>query len=314
MTMFFEVFLNKAYSGSTRVVLTIMIMCSLFGCTLKREPVPKGTIPKINTFNLAEENFGQKFYKNLSKKYKLNEDAGQLERMTAVFDRLVQVAEVDHLPWHLHLFDAPDIIDVRAVHGNRLFVWTGFLDTVENDDEVAGILACEIGHVLARHTEPVEFNIWSEIFFETTSLAASLGIMMASQGTVAIGGSGWMKWIYMEAADLDPMDREYDEALEMEATGIALLILARSEYDPTALQTFWKRIQKNPGLSKKAKGLYRDLKPKERIAMLDELMPNLPSWTEQTLEQKGSKTSEVIHDVNAHVNDLSAISGELPPL
>jgi len=43
-------------------------------------------------------------------------------------------------------------------------------------------------------------------------------------------------------------------------------------------------------------------------------MPNLPSWTEQTLEQKGSKTSEAIHDVNAHVNDLSAISGELPPL
>lgn len=314
MTMFFEVFLNKAYSGSTRVVLTTMIMCSLFGCTLKREPVPKGTIPKINTFNLAEENFGQKFYKNLSKKYKLNEDPGQLERMTAVFDRLVQVAEVDHLPWHLHLFDAPDIIDVRAVHGNRLFVWSGFLDTVENDDEVAGILACEIAHVLARHTEPVEFNIWSEIFFETTSLATSLGIMMASQGTVAIGGSGWMKWIYVEAADLDPLDREYDEALEMEATGIALLILARSEYDPTALQTFWKRIQKNPGLSKKAKGLYRDLKPKERIAMLDELIPNLPSWTEQTLERKGRKTSEAIHDVNAHVNDLSAISGELPPL
>ena len=314
MTMFFEVFLNKAYSGSTRVVLATMIICSLFGCTLKREPVPKGTIPKINTFNLAEENFGQKFYKNLSKKYKLNEDPGQLERMTAVFDRLVQVAEVDHLPWHLHLFDAPDIIDVRAVHGNRLFVWSGFLDTVKNDDEVAGILACEIAHVLARHTEPVEFNIWSEIFFETTSLATSLGIMMASQGTVVIGGSGWMKWIYVEAADLDPLDREYDEALEMEATGIALLILARSEYDPTALQTFWKRIQKNPGLSKKAKGLYRDLKPKERIAMLDELMPNLPSWTEQTLERKGRKTSEAIHDVNAHVNDLSAISGELPPL
>ena len=314
MTMFFEVFLNKAYSGSTRVVLTTMIMCSLFGCTLKREPVPKGTIPKINTFNLAEENFGQKFYKNLSKKYKLNEDPGQLEQMTAVFDRLVQVAEVDHLPWHLHLFDAPDIIDVRAVHGNRLFVWSGFLDTVKNDDEVAGILACEIAHVLARHTEPVEFNIWSEIFFETTSLATSLGIMMASQGTVVIGGSGWMKWIYVEAADLDPLDREYDEALEMEATGIALLILARSEYDPTALQTFWKRIQKNPGLSKKAKGLYRDLKPKERIAMLDELIPNLPSWTEQTLERKGRKTSEAIHDVNAHVNDLSAISGELPPL
>ena len=143
---------------------------------------------------------------------------------------------------------------------------------------------------------------------------------MASQGTVAIGGSGWMKWIYVEATDLDPLDREYDKALEMEATGVALLILARSEYDPKALQTFWGRIGENPGLSKKAKGLYRDLKPKERIAMLEELMPKLPSWTEQTLEPKDSKTSEATHNgttnphANAHANDLSTVSGELPLL
>jgi len=233
MSIFSENGLNKAFSLSMTAFLAIMIGCSLFGCTLKREPVPKGMIPKINTLNVAEEKFGQKFYKDLSKKYKLYENLGRMEQITSVFDQLIQVAGVDHLPWHLHYFDAPDIIDVRAVHGNRFFVWSGFLDTVENEDEMAGILACEIAHVLARHTEPVEFNIWSEIFFETASLAASLGIMIASQGTVAISGSGWMKHIYMGATDLDPLDREYEKALEMEATGIALLILDRTEYDPT---------------------------------------------------------------------------------
>jgi len=295
MSMFSTKDLNKVYSLSITAFLAIMIGCPLFGCTLKREPVPKGMIPKINTFDVAEEKFGQKFYKDLSKKYKLYENLGRIERITSVFDRLIQVAGVDHLPWHLHLFDAPDIIDVRAVHGNRFFVWSGFLDTVENEDEMAGILACEIAHVLARHTEPVEFNIWSEIFFETASLAVSLGIMMASQGTVAIGGSGWMKQIYVETADLDPLDREYEKALEMEATGIALLILARTEYDPTALQTFWGRIQENSGLSKKAKGLYRDLKPKERVAMLDELMPKLPTWSQNMSEQKNNKTHKAIY-------------------
>ena len=300
--MFFEKGMNKGFSLSITAFLAIMIGCLHSGCTLKRELVPKGTIPKINTFNVSEEKFGQKFFKDLSKKYKLDENLGRLERMTSVFDRLIQVAGVDYLPWHLHLFDAPDIIDVRAVHGNRFFIWSGFLDTVENEDEMAGILACEIAHVLARHTEPVEFNIWSQIFFETASLAASLGIMMATQGTVAISGSGWMKHIYVEAADLDPLDREYDKALEMEATGIALLILARTEYDPTALQTFWGRIQENPGLSKKAKGLYRDLKPKERVAMLDELLPELPTWSQNMSEQKNNKTPEAIQDQTSMSN------------
>jgi predicted Zn-dependent protease len=295
MSMFSKNGLNKAYSLSITAFLAIMIGCSLFGCTLKREPVPEGMIPKINTFNVAEEKFGQKFYKDLSKKYKLYENLGRMERTTFVFDRLIQVAGVDHLPWYLHYFDAPDVIDVRAVHGNRFFIWSGFLDTVENEDEMACILACEIAHVLARHTEPVEFNIWSEIFFETASLAASFGIMMVSQGTVAIGGSGWMKQIYVEAADLDPLDREYEKALEMEATGIALLILARTEYDPAALQTFWGRIQENPGLSKKAKGLYRNLKPKDRVAMLDELMPKLPTWSQNMSEQNNNETPKAIH-------------------
>lgn len=120
ISMFSEKGLIKAYSLSITAFLAIMIGC-FFGCTLKREPVPKGMIPKINTFNVAEEKFGQKVYKDLSKKYKLYENLGPMERITSVFDRLIQVAGVDYLPWYLHFFDAPDIIDVRAVHGNRFF-------------------------------------------------------------------------------------------------------------------------------------------------------------------------------------------------
>jgi hypothetical protein len=58
MSIFSENGLNKAFSLSMTAFLAIMIGCLLFGCTLKREPVPKGTIPKINTFNVAEEKFG----------------------------------------------------------------------------------------------------------------------------------------------------------------------------------------------------------------------------------------------------------------
>jgi len=40
------------------------------------------------------------------------------------------------------------------------------LDIVENEDEIAAVVACEIAHVLARHTYPVEFTLCSDIFFD----------------------------------------------------------------------------------------------------------------------------------------------------
>jgi hypothetical protein len=34
---------------------------------------------------------------------------------------------------------------------------------------------------------------------------------VASQGMVVIGGSGWMKWAYVEVADLDPFLKSSEE-------------------------------------------------------------------------------------------------------
>jgi hypothetical protein len=103
---------------------------------------------------------------------------------------------------------------IRAVHGNYVFVWSGFLEAAENDDEIAALMACEIAHVLAGHTYPVQFTLWTDIFFDVAEMATSLAIMSASQGMVAIGGRGWMKWAYVAMADLDALDREYSSQEE----------------------------------------------------------------------------------------------------
>ena len=151
------------------------------------------------------------------------------DQLLAAFDHLVDPADSDRPAWQIHLFDAPEIVDVRAVHSNYIFVWSGFLDIVQNEDEVAAVLAGEMAHALARHTEPVEFTMATDIFFSVAEMATSVAIMAASQGVVAISGNGWMKWGYVHAADLDPLDREYDEDYEKEAAAIALLLVARSK-------------------------------------------------------------------------------------
>ena len=264
---------HKKHGPRRGILLAILFLLSANACTVKHANVTPGLIPKGKMITLQDEQYGQLLFTDLKKKNELCTEDRRYDQLVTVCNHLTQIAEVDHNPWKLHLFRNPDVIDVRAVHGNYIFVWSGLLDVAENEDEIAAMLSYEIAHALTRHTDPVKFTIWSEVFFETASLATSMAVLYASQGTVAITGSGWMKWLYMKAADLMPLEREYSKEEEKEAAEVAYMILARSKYSPEAMVTFWKRIQENKDLRGKLKRLNRDLPPEERVALLEELLP-----------------------------------------
>lgn len=262
------------------ILLVFLLLFSANACTVKHATVTPGMIPKGKMITLQDDKYGQMLFTDLKKDNELCSDDPRYDQLVTVCDHLTQVAEADHNPWKLHLFSNPEVIDIRAVHGNYIFVWSGLLDVAENEDEIAGMLAYEIAHALTRHTDPVKFSVWSEVFFETAGLATSMAVLYASQGTVAITGSGWMKWLYMKAADLMPLEREYSKEEEQEAAEVAYLILARSKYSPEAMVKFWKRVQENEALQGKVKRLNRDLSPQERVAILEELLPKYAAQKE----------------------------------
>lgn len=263
-----------------RLALAVLISAGVLfsgnACTVKPRIIDPGTIPKLDALAPGEEAYGKRLYDDLCDDYQLDADPKRYDRLVTILDNLVQAAEAGHLPWHIYLFDDPDTVDVRAVHGNYIFVWSGFLEVAENDDEIAALMACEVAHVLARHTYPVEFTLWTDLAFGVAEIATSIAIMGATQGVVAISAQGWMKYTYVELADLDSLDREYDEEEEREAAMIAMLIMDRSKYSPEAMLTFWQRVQQDKDLLKKAKRLERDLSPFERTQIIEELLPEIP--------------------------------------
>ena len=267
------------------VLISAGILFSGNACTVKPRIIEPGTIPKIDALAPGEADYGKKLYEDLCDDYQLDADPKRYDRLVTIFDHLVEAAEADHLPWHIQLFDDPDTVDVRAVHGNYIFVWSGFLDVAENDNEIAALIACELAHVLARHTYPVQFTLMTDLFFGVAEIATSLAIMTATNGVVAISGQGWMKWGYVELADLDSLDREYNEEEEREAAMIAILIMDRSRYSPEAMLTFWQRVQQDEDLHKKVKRLQRDLSPIRRVQIIEELLPEIPQETDHPIPE-----------------------------
>ena len=258
-----------------RFILTLLIFAGMLfsvnACTVKPYTIEPGTIPKIDSLAPVDADYGKQLFEDLSEAYPLAANPEGYDRLVKILDHLVQAAEVDHLPWHIYLFDDADTVDVRAVHGNYIFVWSGFLDVAENDDEIAALIAWEIAHILARHTYPVQFTLWTDLLFDVAETATSIAIMQVSQGAVMINGHGWMKWAYVELADLDALDREYSTEEEKEAAMIAMLIMDRSSYSSLSMLSFWQRIQQDEELQIIVKRLNRDLAPHDRIKIVEAL-------------------------------------------
>jgi len=262
-------------------LLLVLFFLVINACTVKPDFVRSGIIPKLAAPNAEAEEFGNDLFQELCQDYALDSDSQKHDQLVDVFNQLTKAADVNHLPWHIYLFKASEIMDIRAVYGNYIFVWSGLLDAVENDEELAGLLAFELSHTLAYHTAPVDFTLASDVLFNVAEFATSLGLMVASQGVVVINGHGWMKFVYSEIADLDPLDRKYSEELERDAADIAFLIISRTQYSPHALLNFWKRVAEDESLHDKYERFSRSLSPRERAAMLENLILQPPQASPQ---------------------------------
>jgi len=268
--------MRKLIQQSRPVVSACIGLLFLSSCTVQQARISPGTLPMDYVPSVAEENRAEEIFIDLREDYTLDATSLHHDELQGMFNKLAAAVNINPVDWHVHLFDDPEMVDVRAIRGNYVFVWSGVFDVVEERDEIAGLLACEIAHGLARHNQPVEFSMAAEMLFGVTDMAASIGLLVLSQGAVAVSGTGMSRWLYIEAADLDDLDRVYNEQQVQEMADIALQILARSEYSPEALLAFWRRVVADDELQQRVKHLSRRISPAERVAVLEAAMQAMP--------------------------------------
>ena len=71
-----------------------------------------------------------------------------------VGNRLVQYSVAHETPYtyQFHLLRDPNTINAFALPGGQVFITYGLLSRLETEDQLAGVLGHEIGHVLGRHS------------------------------------------------------------------------------------------------------------------------------------------------------------------
>ena len=74
--------------------------------------------------------------------------------------------------YEFHLLADPQTINAFALPGGQIFITYALFSKLENEDQLAGVLGHEIGHVLGRHSAE---RIAETDFWQTVSTGASVG-------------------------------------------------------------------------------------------------------------------------------------------
>lgn len=144
-------------------------------------------------------------------------------------------ADRPDLPWTFGVVQG-DTINAFALPGGTIVVSHGLLKQLKSESELAGVLAHEIAHVVKRHQiqaiqSSASTEFWTGLGKEIASdrVARSGGGALAQVGKQKLldAGTDFVKG----GLFLRPLDRK----LEYEADSLAVVIAARSGYDPYGL-------------------------------------------------------------------------------
>jgi predicted Zn-dependent protease len=232
-----------------RVVFLIFFLCATSACAPGRRPIPPGYIPPAREVSIQDEQLGHEILGQLSQKYPLDYDHPRRAEVDEIVLKLTDAIGASSQPWHVNVFTDPSLKNAAATKGNHIFIWTGMIDTTRNKDELAAILAHEVGHILARHTEPSNQEIWTKVLVEGLSLAAGIGVVIASKGAHGSDVAADLATTLTRAAGTGIFINPYSRDKEYEADQIGIYLMEKAGYRPEAALDFWERALNDPSFS-----------------------------------------------------------------
>ncbi|KAJ3320559.1 hypothetical protein HDV06_005182 [Boothiomyces sp. JEL0866] len=137
---------------------------------------------------------------------------------------LIRVSGLSHLDWEVYVVDQ-NIKNAFVLPGGKIFVFTGILPVVKDEDGLAAVLGHEIAHQVARHAgEKVSWSVVMGIFGFLASLFFDAGAHTR---------------LFTEFGIMMPFSRKY----ESEADYIGLHLMSKACYNPRAAVTLWENMK-----------------------------------------------------------------------
>lgn len=191
----------------------------------------------------AEIRFGKTISARILGQFPVYENEKLNRYVNLVGKSLALNSSRDDIEFRFSVLDAK-FINAYSAPGGYIFVTRGAIDAMQDEAELAAVLAHEIAHITEKHIVK-EFKIKGIEKGATAGVTRLLGSSKSSAQA-----------LFSQAVDNAVnklLDKGFKQEDELDADRVALLLLANTGYDPSALSRYLKRIKKAANKQKDSK-------------------------------------------------------------
>jgi predicted Zn-dependent protease len=205
--------------------------------------------------------------------YPIIKDEHLTRQVSAIGNQLVDVSTRPHLSYTFKVLNTSEV-NAFAGPGGFVYVTVGLLDKLESRDELAAVLAHEIGHVCERHSVRSYYTAQK---MQNVLTLIDIAAMVAGVPPVASMGGDMVGDFSRIVANLTAMiiAQGYSRSWENRADELAFDYSSRADYDPRAFVTVLERfraMEMEKGEAIKITLLSSHPKTEDRIAHIKSLL------------------------------------------
>lgn len=172
-----------------------------------------------------EINLGRSIAKQVEAKYRLVEDPSVQEKVDRIGQKIAAVCDRKGLVYYFKALDEKEVNAV-SLPGGFVYLYKGLID-IATDDELAGVIAHEVAHIVARHS--------------IKKLQASMGYMLARIITGQATGSS--DAVYGADLAFSEVMLGYSREDELLADKVGVRYTERAGFKPHAMLSFLGKLK-----------------------------------------------------------------------
>lgn len=198
-----------------------------------------GELRDLQVTDAEEQQLGQDVSQRIRERYGVVQSAPVHRYVSLVGRTLAAASSRPGLPWTFIVLDT-DGVNAFAAPGGYIHVTRGALALMQDEAELAGVLAHEIVHVTGKHT--------------IRSIQKTKAVQMGASETLS--GNAALLDRVVSATYESIVERGFgrDDEREADAEGVALS--SRVGYQPAALRSFLTRLKERNASSRERRGLF----------------------------------------------------------
>ncbi len=147
------------------------------------------------------------------------------ERVQRVLDRIVAVCDRKDIVYFIKVIDK-DLLNAVSLPGGYIYVFKGLVYKVDNDDQLAGVIAHEVGHITARHAVKRIQGAYGALILQ--------GLASQSNAQVARGVNFALTSLFIEHSQED----------EFQSDRLSVKYLKKAGYDSREMVRFLEKLKK----------------------------------------------------------------------